>query len=95
MWLREGYDAETQAQVRAMLENEDKTDLVDALNDGQDGPAAAANTFYTEESEAKNEAVLALTALGYGSAEAIKAVSAFDSAGMDTEAILKEALKRL
>ena len=40
-------------------------------------------------------AVLALTALGYGSAEAIKAVSAFDSAGMDTEAILKEALKRL
>ena len=31
MWLREGYDAETQAQVRAMLENEDKTDLVESF----------------------------------------------------------------
>lgn len=31
LWLREGYDAETQAQVRAMLENEDKTDLVESF----------------------------------------------------------------
>lgn len=80
---------------RIVMELKDKTNLADALSDDQDGVPSAANSFYTEESEAKNEAVLALTALGYGSAEAIKAVSAFDSAGMDTEAILKEALKRL
>ena len=30
-WLREGYDAATQAQVRAMLENEDKTELVESF----------------------------------------------------------------
>ena len=30
-WLREGYDAETQAQVRAMLEADDKTELVEAF----------------------------------------------------------------
>ena len=27
VWLGEGYDADTQAQVRAMLEADDKTDL--------------------------------------------------------------------
>jgi len=31
LWLREGYDAATQAQVRAMLDSEDKTDLVESF----------------------------------------------------------------
>ena len=31
LWLREGYDAETQAQVKAMLENDDKTDLIESF----------------------------------------------------------------
>ncbi len=31
MWLREGYDAETQAQVRAMLDNGDPTELIESF----------------------------------------------------------------
>ncbi|MBO7610151.1 MAG: phospho-sugar mutase [Muribaculaceae bacterium] len=30
-WLGEGYDEQTKAQVRAMLENEDKTDLIESF----------------------------------------------------------------
>ena len=46
--------------------------------------------------EAKNEAVLALTALGYSGAESLKAVRQVDGADqMTTEQIMKEALKKL
>ncbi len=31
LWLGEHYDAETRAQVRAMLDNEDKTDLIESF----------------------------------------------------------------
>ena len=31
VWLGEGYDEETKAAVRAMLDNEDKTDLIEAV----------------------------------------------------------------
>lgn len=31
VWLGEGYDEETKASVRAMLDNEDKTDLIEAF----------------------------------------------------------------
>ena len=30
-WLTPAYDAETQAEVKRMLENEDKTELIDAF----------------------------------------------------------------
>ena len=30
-WLTDGYDAETQAEVRRMLEAEDKTDLIESF----------------------------------------------------------------
>ena len=30
-WLRDGYDADTQSQVRAMLDADDKTDLIEAF----------------------------------------------------------------
>ena len=30
-WLTPAYDAETQAEVKRMLENEDKTELIEAL----------------------------------------------------------------
>ena len=30
-WLTPAYDAETQAEVKRMLENEDKTDLIEAF----------------------------------------------------------------
>lgn len=45
---------------------------------------------------ARNEAVEALVALGYGSAEALKAVSQVEDIGeKDSEKILKEALRKL
>jgi Holliday junction DNA helicase RuvA len=45
---------------------------------------------------ARNEAVEALVALGYGNAEALRAVRDVENAGeMDSEKILKEALKKL
>ena len=31
VWLGAGYDADTQAAVKAMLENEDKTDLIECF----------------------------------------------------------------
>ena len=31
VWLGEGYDAETRAEVQRMLDNEDKTDLIEAF----------------------------------------------------------------
>ena len=31
VWLGEGYDAETRAEVRHMLDSEDKTDLIEAF----------------------------------------------------------------
>ena len=30
-WLTPAYDAETQAEVKRMLENEDKTDLIECF----------------------------------------------------------------
>lgn len=48
------------------------------------------------DNNAKNEAIEALVALGYGATEAMKAVKKVDSAGdMDVELILKAALKNL
>lgn len=50
----------------------------------------------TVEVSAKSEAVQALSALGYSNAEALQAVRKVDiTEDMDTEAILKEALKKL
>jgi Holliday junction DNA helicase RuvA len=44
----------------------------------------------------KNDAVMALTALGYSSTESLRAVSAVEITGdMDVEAVLKAALKHL
>lgn len=34
IWLGDGYDEETKAAVRAMLDNEDKTDLIEAFYKG-------------------------------------------------------------
>ena len=31
VWTREPFDAETRAQVKAMMEAEDKTELIDAF----------------------------------------------------------------
>lgn len=47
------------------------------------------------ESKARNEAIEALVALGYGAAEAMKAVKKVSGDDADTETILKAALKYL
>lgn len=58
------------------------------LGKGNGGAGAAA--------VARNEAVEALTALGYSASEALKAVKQVEiTEGMDTEEILKQALKKM
>lgn len=85
-----GIGAKTAQKI--ILELRDKLDLEDAFGNQAEPegiPAAAG-------SEAAQEAAQALTALGYGSTEALKAVrSVKQTEGMDAEAILKEALKRM
>ena len=59
-----------------------------------------AHTAQSEEAHTtsgmQNEAVQALVALGYSSSEALKAVSAVElTEQMDTEALLKAALKKM
>ena len=47
-------------------------------------------------SQARNDAIEALTALGYSSSESLKAVSAVTiTEDVDSEAVLKEALKKM
>ncbi len=76
---------------KLIIELKDKVSLEDALE----------NTLYESgstgsESEAQNEAIEALCALGYGSAQAVRAVRQVDDIeSKDSEVILKEALKKL
>ena len=55
----------------------------------------AAPVTNSSSQSAKSEAVSALIALGYSRAEALQAVNSVPSDGMDTEALLKQALKKL
>lgn len=76
---------------KLIIELKDKVSLEDALE----------NTLYENgtdmaDSEARNEAIEALCALGYGSAQAVRAVNEVeDIESKDSEVILKEALKKL
>lgn len=86
-----GIGAKTAQKL--IIELKDKLSLSEAFemklshNDG--GEEAAAG-------DARNEAVQALTALGYGRSEAVRAVNLVENAdSMDSEALLKEALRRL
>ena len=57
-------------------------------------PQYLANT--TLDNQDKNEAVMALTSLGYSSAESLKAVSSINiSSEMGVEDVLKSALKNM
>lgn len=83
---------------RLILELKDKVRLEDTLgnvsrNVSDTGLLSGASDV---NNSAKKEAVEALVALGYSSAEALKAVNQIESAkDMDSEAILKAALKNL
>ena len=78
---------------RVILELKDKLNLEDAFEAKtehvQKNAAAAGGSV-------KNDAVMALTALGYSSTESLKAVSAVEiTEDMDVEEVLKAALKHL
>lgn len=78
---------------KLIIELKDKLKIEDVLDGGADGG-------YEPQSDmgdtAAAEAVMALTALGYSSADATRAVRQVDGgADMDSEALLKAALKEL
>ena len=79
---------------RVVLELKDKMSLEDAFEKklAHEGDAAGPKL----DSTAKNDAIMALTALGYSSAESLKAVSKLEiTENMDVEEILKAALKSM
>lgn len=84
----------TKTAQRMIIELKDKLKLEDAFeqkleNNNQD-------LIQGKKDGAKGEAVLALTALGYSNSEALKAVKEADiTEDMDSETILKAALKKL
>ena len=81
---------------RLILELKDKLKLEDAFesaleDNGESGSAPGQGT-----NAVKNEAVQALTALGYSSSEALKALQNVEiTDGMDVETVLKQALKQM
>lgn len=80
---------------RLIIELKDKVSLEDGLAHFNDDVQPAAGKNNAADMSAKNEAVVALTVLGYSNSEALKAVQGIDVTGMTTEDILKAALKNL
>lgn len=80
---------------RLIIELKDKVSLEDGLAHFNDDVQPAAGKDNAADMSAKNEAVVALTVLGYSNSEALKAVQGIDVTGMTTEDILKAALKKL
>ena len=76
---------------RVILELKDKMSLEDAFEKKAEHEKVM---IASSNNQVKNDAVLALTALGYSSSESLKAVSKVEiSEEMDVEAVLKLALK--
>ena len=91
---------------KVILELKDKVELEDAiekrmshqaeLQENAGSGEAGGNVRGSAVSAAKDEAVMALAALGYSNTEALKAVSKVElTDDMDAEAILKQALKHM
>lgn len=81
---------------KIILELKDRLDLEEAFEKKLSAGQEAEETAAVTESRMVQDAVEALTALGYGSTEALKAVRSVPAAGdMSVEDILKEALKRM
>ncbi|MBO5291682.1 MAG: Holliday junction branch migration protein RuvA [Lachnospiraceae bacterium] len=78
---------------RVILDLKDKISIEDTFVN-KEAVAYAAGVDRSGLNEAKNEAVEALTALGYGASDALRAVKQVElTSDMDTESILKAALK--
>ena len=83
----------TKTAQRVILELKDKLSLEDAF-EAKTSHVAEANT--NSLSSVKNEAVQALTALGYSASEALKAVNGVElTEDITVEEVLKEALKQM
>ncbi len=78
---------------RVILELKDKMSLEDAFEKKLDN---AKMPQVSSNNQVKNDAVLALNALGYSSSESLKAVSKVEiTPDMDVEDVLKQALKHM
>lgn len=89
-----GIGAKTAQKI--ILELKDKLDVEEAFEKTFAARQAAPEGVVSVGGGAMQDAVEALTALGYGSTEALKAVRQVKpTEDMDAEAILREALKRM
>ena len=89
-----GIGAKTASKL--ILELKDKLKLEDAFEQRLAHKEAEAVAGRDEISDIRNDAVQALTALGYTSTEALKAVRSVVITGdMDTEEVLKQSLKKI
>lgn len=77
---------------RIILELKDKISLEDTFVSREAGAVAQGGTGLDS---ARTEAVEALTALGYGASDALRAVKSVEQEDMDVEALLKAALKKM
>lgn len=86
-----GIGAKTASRV--ILELKDKMSLEDAFEKKLSNEKVQ---VVTQSNQVKNDAVLALNALGYSSTESLKAVSKVEiTDDMDVEDVLKQALKHM
>ena len=77
---------------KLILELKDKMKLEDVF----EHDTISGSDNLSQASSVKNDVVMALVALGYSNAEALKAVNGCDiSEGMDSDGLLKLALKRI
>lgn len=87
-----GIGAKTASRV--VLELKDKLSLEDAFDKKSEHVATSTNNISSNST--KNDAILALTALGYSSSESLKAISKVSiTEDMTVEDVLREALKHL
>lgn len=85
----------TRTAQRLILELKDKLSLPDFFS-GEEPVGGGSALAESGAATAKNEAIQALVALGYSNADAVLAVKkAGDTTGLDTEGILKLALKQM
>lgn len=80
---------------RIVMELKDKLDMNDMLGSESNG-SQMGNVEMTGQQDIITETALALTSLGYSNMEALQAIRKVQNAQqLDTEALLKEALKKL
>lgn len=81
---------------RLILELKDKLKLEDAFESALEHNGESSSVPGQGTNAVKNEAVQALTALGYSSSETLKALQNVEiTDGMDVETVLKQALKQM